>query len=172
MRSQEMQTVFPALPAPCLNHLCSLCHRFPSCLACSEHGTIWGTVASVPLGQGSAQQGSIPSWTPSMPPTREPHWGKRPAALTPCTFPEMALQTALPCNQKHHRPAFLHAQVPAALPACLTPSVSLLHPNYLNNFPTTWNNWEFARITSSSAQLTDRNKTRSVTCLQVTRRCT
>lgn len=84
----------------------------------------------------------------------------------PRTYPEMALQTALPCNWQHPRPALLHAHVPAASPACLTPSVPLLHPDHLNNLPTTWNNWEFARITSSSAQLTDRNKTRNVTCLQ------
>lgn len=54
------------LQAPCLSQFCSLCHCFPSCLAYSEHRTFWGLLASVPLGQGSAQQGSDTSWTPSM----------------------------------------------------------------------------------------------------------
>lgn len=97
------------LQAPCLSHFCSLCHCFPSCLACSEHRTFWGMLASVPLGQGSD-----PSWTPSMLRTMGAPQGEQ-ASCThtapPCTYPGMALQIALPCNQ-HHRPAFLHAQLP------------------------------------------------------------
>lgn len=163
-----MQTGSPALQAPCWNHFCSLCHCFLSCRACSEHRTFWGTLASVPLGQGSAQQGSDPSWTPSMLHPWEPHTGTRPAALTQ-NHPVPALDGCTgcsSCNQQHHRSDFLHAQAPAALSPCLTPSVFLLHPGYLNNLPTTWNNWEFARITCYSAQLTDRNETRNVTCPQ------
>lgn len=155
---------FQTLHAPCLSHHCSLCHCFPSRLACSERATFWDTVASVPLGQGSD-----PSWTPSMLPSmgaRQRGQGSCTQTAPPWTYPEMALQIALPCNQQLHRPALFHAHAPAASSACLTPSVFLLHPSYLSNLPPTWNNWEFARITTSSAQPTDRNKTRNVTCLQ------
>lgn len=131
----------PSSPGTMLKPSLFSLHCFPSCLACSEHGTFWGTVASVPLEQGSAQQGSDPSWTPPMLPTWEPHRGNRPAALTQ-HHPVLTLRWLyrLLFSWQHPRPALLHAHVPAASPACLTPSVPLLHPDHLNNLPTTWNN--------------------------------
>lgn len=50
--------------ALCLSHVCSLCHCFSSCLACSEHGTFQDTLFSLHLLLDRAQhnRAQIPAW--------------------------------------------------------------------------------------------------------------
>lgn len=68
------------------------------------------------------------------------------------------------CSLCHCFPSCL----PFSMHKFLLPYLSVWHHLYFSFtlVISIWNNWGFARITSSSAQLTDRNKTRNVTCLQ------
>lgn len=109
-----------------------------------------------PSGQGSAQQDSDPSQTPSVLhtmgiPQREQysyiHTAPRSKHL-----PQGG--STPPCSQQHHRPAFPPYTCSYCL-ICIFDTICISASSRLSQQPppTTWHNWEFGGATSSSAQL-------------------